>query len=74
MWLIVVPWILYPFPALQLAGASRNKDSAASVIHCFGSGFMRLSTYAMCRRVPQSAKNCWLWTWAAASVPKGYRV
>ncbi|CAE7555483.1 unnamed protein product [Symbiodinium natans] len=34
VWLIVVPWILYP-----------------------------LSTYAMCRRVPQSAKNCWLWTW-----------
>ena len=20
----------------------------------------------MCRRVPQSAKTCWLWTWAAA--------
>eukprot|EP00439_Symbiodinium_sp_Y106_P044984 s1840_g5.t1 len=34
VWLIVVPWILYP-----------------------------LSTYAMCRRVPQSAKTCWLWTW-----------
>ncbi|CAE7335536.1 unnamed protein product, partial [Symbiodinium pilosum] len=37
VWLIVVPWILYP-----------------------------LSTYAMCRRVPQSAKTCWLWTWAGA--------